>query len=80
MIRTPSSIIVPPVKSLAPEMVREPVPVLWKVPGPDSMALMVPASTTSWDARSVPPTKLPPVKNTVLAIVLPLRSSVAPCR
>ena len=62
MIRTPSSIIVPPVKSFAPEIVSEPVPVLWKVPGPDSTALMVPDSTTSWDASKVPPTRLPPVK------------------
>ena len=62
MIRTPSSITEPPVKLLAPEIVSEPVPVLWKLPEPERTALMVPDSTTSWEASRVPPIRLPPVK------------------
>ena len=59
---TPSSTTVPPVKLLAPEMVSVPVPVLLNLPGPDSTALMLPASTMSCEASKVPPMRLPPVK------------------
>ena len=69
---------VPPVKSLAPERVSVPTPVLFSVPEPVRVAEIVPAVAVTCDTAIVPPVSVPPLTVTLLASVSALRSKAPP--